>query len=111
MNRLLSLFEGARRRRQTQLVAVAACAVLLGACGGGGGNNDTPVAVAVAPLPTDLIAGSQVPFSASTSSAGAYTFISGIVATGELNNSEPISLGDGELSFATSETEEPDPRV
>ena len=109
MNRLLPLFEGARRRRQSQLVAVAACAVLLGACGGGGGSNDTPVAVA--PLPTDLIAGSQVPFSATTSSAGAYTFISGIVATGELNNSEPISLGDGELSFATSETEEPDPRV
>ena len=109
MNRLLSLFEGVRRRRPSQLVAVAACAVLLGACGGGGNDNDTPVAVT--PQPSDLIAGSQVPFSATSSSAGAYTFISNIVASGELDNSEPISLGDGELSFATSETEEPDPRV
>lgn len=108
MNRLLSLFEGARRRRQSQLVAAAACAVLLGACGGGGGN-DTPVAVT--PQPSDIIAGSQVPFSATSSSAGAYTFISNIVASGELDNSEPISLGDGDLSFATSETDEPDPRV
>lgn len=108
MNRLLSLFEGAKLRRQSQLVAVAACAVLLGACGGSGGD-DTPVAVG--PQPSNLIAGSQVPFSATTSSAGAYTFIAGIVATGELNNSEPLALGDSELSFATSETEEPDPRV
>ena len=108
MNRLLSLFEGARRRRQSQLVAAAACAVLLGACGGGGGN-DTPVAVT--PQPSDIIAGSQVPFSATSSSAGAYTFISNIVASGELDNSEPISLGDSDLSFATSETDEPDPRV
>ena len=80
------------------LAAVLACsAVLLSACG------DSSVATpAVA-----LVPGSGLPVAATTSVAGAISFIGTVVASAE--NSEEIELGD--VLLATSDTDEPDPSV
>ena len=76
-------------------------AVFLAACGGGGGNG--PV------LPADPIArGSEVPLSATTSSAGAVAFVKTVAATSD-NSAEPIVVGDAML--ATSDTDEPDASI
>ena len=80
-------------------LAVLASA-LLAACGGGGGG--APPAVA-----DPLIAGTGVPSSATTSSAGALAFVRRVAA--DNSNAEPIAVGDAVL--ATSDTDEPDPDI
>ena len=77
-------------------LSLAAGALLLAACGGGD------------PMPTDPVAGTQVPASATTSSAGAFTFVRDTAGTSD-NSAEPLVVGDATL--ATSETDEPDPGV
>jgi len=80
------------------LVGVAA---LLSACGGGGGGDS---AVPVDPP----VAGSDVPLSATTSSAAALAFVRTVAATSD-NTATPITVGDATL--ATSDTDEPDPGI
>jgi hypothetical protein len=76
--------------------ALAGTAVLLASCGGGGGGSsdsaDPPVAA------------SDVPLSATTSSAGALAFVKRVAAMD--NSATPIVVGDAVL--ATSDTDEPD---
>ncbi len=80
--------------------SLAVGALLLSACGGRGDSIA---------LPTDPpVAGSEVPTSATTSSAGALTFVKSVAATSS-DSATPLVVGDAVL--ATSETEEPDPSV
>jgi hypothetical protein len=77
--------------------ALAGTALLLASCGGGGGDS---------PVPSDPpIAGTDVPLSATTSSAGALAFVKSVAATSD-NTANPIVVGDAVL--ATSDTDEPD---
>ena len=81
-------------------LSLAAGALLLAACGGGGGDGGT--------APTEPVAGTQVPASATTSSAGAFTFVRDTGGSSD-NSAEPLVVGDAVL--ATSETDEPDPSI
>jgi hypothetical protein len=82
--------------------ALTAAALLLAACGGGGGGGGTPP-------PTDPpVAGTDVPTSATSSSAGAVAFVRSVAASSD-NTAAPITVGDATL--ATSETDEPDPSI
>jgi hypothetical protein len=78
------------------LLAIAGLA-LLSACGGG---SDDSVAVNADPN----LAGSEVPNSATSSSAGAVAFARQLAATSN-DTAEPIRVGDAVL--ATSDTDEP----
>ena len=80
--------------------SLAASALLLAACGGGGGET----AVVADPL----IAGTDVPQSATTSSAGALAFVKSVAASSD-NSASPIVVGDATL--ATSDSDEPDSGV
>lgn len=79
-------------------IPVAVGALFLGACGSGGGDD--------AGVP--LVAGTDVPQSATTSSAGAIAFIKTVTANQD-NTSTPLVVGD--VTLATSDTDEPDPGV
>jgi hypothetical protein len=81
-------------------VSVAIGTLLIAACGGGGGG-ETPVT-------NPNVTGTDVPLSATTSSAGALAFVRS-VSTTIVENAEPLVVGDATL--ATSETDEPDPGV
>jgi hypothetical protein len=82
------------------VIAVAA-AMLATACGGGSGDS--------AAVNTDpSVAGSEVPVSATTSSAGAMAFMKQLAATSD-NTATPIVVGDAVL--ATSDTDDPDPEI
>ncbi len=77
-------------------LAMAVATVALAACGGGGGGGGA--------APTDPVAGSEIPNSATTSSDGAYTFVNGL-AVAPNDTAEPLVAGDAVL--ATSDTDEP----
>jgi hypothetical protein len=82
-------------------LSLAGGALLLAACGGGG-DSATPVV-------TDTpVAGSDVPQSATTSSAGALAYVKSVAATSD-NTATPVNVGDAVL--ATSDTDEPDPSI
>jgi hypothetical protein len=81
------------------LITVAV-AMLATACGGGSSGGDSAVVNTDPP-----VAGSEVPVSATTSSAGAMAFMKQLAATSD-NNATPIVVGDAVL--ATSDTDEPD---
>jgi hypothetical protein len=81
-------------------VTLAIAGMLLAACGGGGGDDGGPQDPA--------IAGTDVPTSATTSSAGALAFVKSVAATSS-DTAEPLVVGDAVL--ATSDTDEPDPGV
>jgi hypothetical protein len=81
--------------------SLAASALLLAACGGGGGA-ETPV------VTDPLIAGTDVPQSATTSSAGAVAFVKTVAASSD-NSASPIAVGD--VTLATSDSDEPDAGV
>jgi hypothetical protein len=75
-------------------------ASLLAGCGGGGGSGT---------MVTDpLVEGTDVPLSATTSSAGALAFVKRVAATSD-NTAEPIRVGGAVL--ATSDTDESDPDI
>jgi hypothetical protein len=82
-------------------VSLAAGALLLSACGGGGGSGTPP---AIDPV----VAGTEVPQSATASSNGALAFVKTVAATSD-NTASPIIVGDATL--AASETDEPDPGI
>jgi hypothetical protein len=78
-------------------IAVAT-AMLATACGGGNGDS--------AQVNTDPpLAGTEVPVSATTSSAGAMAFMKNLAARSD-NTATPIVVGDAVL--ATSDTDDPD---
>ncbi|MDF2465129.1 MAG: hypothetical protein K0Q43_3364 [Ramlibacter sp.] len=80
--------------------AAAAGALVLVACGGGGGG---------VPVATDPpVAGTDVPASATSSSAGAIAFVKSVAASSD-NTAAPLAVGDAML--ATSDTDEPDPGI
>lgn len=84
-------------------LAVVAGTLLVVACGGGGGGGGGDAVV------TDPnVAGTAVPTSATTSSAGAFTFVNGVAASSD-NTAEPLVVGDAVL--ASSETDEPDASI
>jgi hypothetical protein len=92
-----------------------ACAVLLAGCGGGGdgggsggGGGGGGPAPATFDSDPNMMSGTDVPLSATTSSAGAMEFVKRLAAT-SANKAEPIRVGDAVL--ATSNTDEPDPGV
>jgi hypothetical protein len=83
------------------IAGLMSVAVLLSACGGGGGGGSA--------APVDPpVAGSDVPLSATTSSAAALAFVRAVAATSD-NTATPIMVGDATL--ATSDTDEPDPGI
>lgn len=86
-------------------LALATGLMLLAACGGGGGDGAPPPAGGGGP---DVVTGTQVPTSATTSSAGAFAFANATASASD-NTAEPIEVGAAVL--ATSETDEPDPSV
>ncbi len=81
-------------------LSLAAGALMLAACGGGG-NAEMPIS-------DPLVSGTDVPASATTSSAAALAFVKTLAATGD-NSTEPIRVGD--VTLATSDTDEPDPSI
>jgi hypothetical protein len=83
-------------------VGLAVGALFLSACGGG--DDD----VASVPPSDPPVAGTEVPTSATTSSAGAFAFVKSVAATTD-ETGTPIIVGDAVL--ATSESDEPDPGV
>jgi hypothetical protein len=92
-----------------------ACAALLAGCGGGNGGDSVSGGGGSggggAPATFDdpnMMNGTDVPLSATTSSAGAMEFVKRVAATSD-NSAEPIRVGNAVL--ATSDTDEPDPGV
>jgi len=77
-------------------------ALLLAACGGGSGDG-----APTGPVPPGS-AGTDVPASATTSSAGAFAFVKSVAATSD-DTALPLAVGDAAL--AASDTDEPDPGV
>lgn len=82
-------------------------AVLLAACGGGdggagaGGGGTATVTSPTAP-------GSDIPLSATTSSAGAVAFVKSVAAAGG-DTAEPLTTGAAVL--ASSDIDEPEPGI
>jgi len=83
-----------------RIAGLVGVAVLLSACGGGGGDSAVPI--------DPPVAGSDVPLSATTSSAAALAFVRTVAATSD-NTATPITVGDATL--ATSDTDEPEPGI
>jgi hypothetical protein len=83
--------------------------VLLAACGGGD-NDDVAAAPAPAPAPMapadPLVAGTDVPLSATASSAGAFAFVKRVVESNG-DTADPLVIGSAVLG--TSDTEDPQP--
>jgi hypothetical protein len=84
------------------LLLTAVIGLTLSACG-----SDSPSATPATPL----VAGTDVPVSATATSSGASIFVKEVVATpiDTAEKAEPLVLGDAVL--ATSETDEPDSDV
>jgi hypothetical protein len=91
-----------------------ACAALLAGCGGGdGGDNGSGGGGGGGGVPTvdtdnNMMNATDVPLSATTSSAGAMEFVKRMAATSD-DSAEPIRVGNAVL--ATSDTDEPDPAI
>jgi hypothetical protein len=80
-------------------LTLATATVLLTACGGGNGD------VVATPTTNPNVPGSDVPLSATTSSAGALAFVKSVAATSD-NSATPLVIGDAVL--ATSDSDDPD---
>lgn len=85
------------------LAALGAATVLLAACG----DSSSLPAPVTPPAPPPAVT-NEIPASATTSSAGAFTFVNS-VASASQDTAEPLLDGDSVL--ATSDTDEPDPSV
>ena len=79
-----------------------------GADAGGGGSSGGGGGVPTPNSDPNLMSATDVPLSATTSSAGAMEFVKRVAATSD-NKAEPIRVGDAVL--ATSNTDEPDPAI
>ena len=83
------------------LVPAGVAALLLAACGGGGDSG-------VKAVTDPNVTGTDVPTSATASSAAAFAFVK-IVAASPNDSAEPIRVGD--LTLANSDTAEPEAGV
>ncbi len=83
-----------RSANRTALGLTALGVAVLTACGGGGSGG----------IGGPVVEGTDIPTSATTSSAGAFSFVNG-VAGGTDNTAEPLRVGGATL--ATSDTDEP----
>lgn len=93
------------KKSSTTLKASLLTIAVLGfltACGSSG--NETPVVVV-----NPFVTGTDVPITATTSSAGATDFIKGIVTAGGSESTEPLVAGDAVL--AASDTDEADSAI
>jgi hypothetical protein len=85
-----------RRHRLGRLAgSVFTTALLLAACGGG----SDPVVPSI-----PLVTGTDIPVSATTSAAGAFTFVNTLAGAAN-DTAEPLTVGNAIL--ATSDTDEP----
>ena len=82
-------------------LGMAAATLMVAACGGGGGGG-TPVAA------DPPVAGTDVPASATLSSAGAVAFVRSVAASRD-ETTLPLTVGGAVL--ATSDTDEPEPDI
>jgi hypothetical protein len=80
-------------------LVLAGAALLLSACGGGGGGT---------PVPDPLVDGTDIPASATSSSAAAVAFVRSVAAQRD-ETALPITVGNAVL--ATSDTDEPEPGI
>lgn len=88
------------RTRTPAYLSLLAAALLLAACGGGGGGS---------PAPTEpVVSGTDIPTSATTSAAGAFSYVNSLAGSSD-NTTEPVVVGD--VTLATSETDEPDASI
>jgi hypothetical protein len=83
---------------KTASLGLFAAALLLAACGGGGGGEPSAGIDPARP-------GTDVPSSASATSAGAMAFAKSVAAS-STDSAEPITVGDAVL--ASSDTDEPE---
>ena len=86
-----------------KLVALCCVASVLVACG----SSDSLPTATVPPV-INLVPGTDVPVTATTSAAGAAEFVKTVVAS-SADTAEPLAVGDAVLS--TTDTEDPDPSV
>jgi hypothetical protein len=84
------------------------CAALLAGCGGSGRGGGGGAAPATLDGDPNMMSATDVPLSATTSSAGALEYVKRVAATSD-NSVAPIRVGDAVL--ATSDTDEPDAGV
>ena len=87
------------------VLAATAGVLLLAACSDGGGGESG----GGGSIP--LANGSDIPVSATTSSAGAFNFVKDLVAAGGSETAEPLQLGGDDVSLGSSETEDADTSV
>ena len=87
------------------IASLLAMTFYLAACGDGGSLPGAGGPIAEV---DPKISGTDVPTSATTSAAGAFTFVKTVVES-SADAQEPLVLGDAVL--ATTDTEEPDPSV
>jgi hypothetical protein len=80
---------------RTALGLTALSVAVLSACGGGGGSGGSS---------DQYVEGTDIPTSATTSSAGAFSFVNGVAGSTD-NTAEPLRVGNATL--ATSDTDEP----
>jgi hypothetical protein len=85
-------------------LATTAGALLLAACGSGGDSGNASGGTASGN-------GSDIPVSATSSSAGAFSFVDSLVAAGGSETAEPLQLGGDDVSLGSSDTEDADPSV
>jgi hypothetical protein len=83
-------------------LAASAAALLLAACGGDSSNASGGTASGN---------GSEIPVSATSSSAGAFSFVASLVAAGGSETAEPLQLGGDDVTLGNSETDDADPSV
>jgi hypothetical protein len=89
-------------------LAASAGALLLAACGSGGDSGgDNGASSGGSPLGN----GSDIPVSATSSSAGAFSFVQSLVAAGGSETAEPLQLGGDDVSLGSSETDDADTSV
>jgi hypothetical protein len=86
-------------------LAASAGALLLAACGSGGGDSGN------AGGGTASGNGSDIPVSATSSSAGAFSFVESMVAAGGSETAEPLQLGGDDVTLGNSEADDADPSV
>ncbi|MFM7330145.1 MAG: hypothetical protein ACKO1L_00520 [Brachymonas sp.] len=80
------------------LMMALSASAMLAACGSG---NNTALPNAVPGVA--FVPGTDVPVTATQSSAAAFDFVSQVVAKGEANTEDPLVLGDAELAFSDIE--------
>lgn len=84
------------------VLAAAAAAALLSACGGSDGDSNA--GGGGTPGTDPVVAGTDIPVSATTSASAAFSFVNGLASKTD-DTAEPLVVGDATL--AVSDTDEP----